>query len=343
MIDSIKLVINEWELKDPISFLEEVGARIVIDKYKSNDYKIVGWLDNMKIGIKNKTLWIEGSLSKWANGHNVYGMKFEDIKGAIDKLSEQLGVPLYDARVTRLDIAETFKMKEEVSLYLKRLTYLKGFNHNGFNPNCIYFMKEGKKKEMGLCFYNKTKEIIDEKERRRNNIMDGQYGFLVKNKLLNAHLLRYELRIWNMKKVCRRVVRCSDLFSADFYSDIVELWQDMYEKVVKRLDLDEHIDIQNWNGISDLKNNCLELCMLSVYEEIKEMVEKAYKMSKESKGKKMSLQNKSNMLREMEQARKSAEKKYAKDSLIDELDKKVDDTCKEQVISLEMSDISLLE
>ena len=73
------------------------------------------------------------------------------------------------------------------------------------------------------------------------------------------------------------------------------------------------------------------------------MIEDAYRMGKEGKTKKMSLQNKSNMLREMRRAKENAERKFANDSLIDELNKKVDDTCKEQVISLEMSNISLLE
>lgn len=343
MIDTVRLVLGEYELNEPISFLEEVGARIKIDKYKSYGNKLVGWLDNMRIEIKERRLWIEGSLSKYANGHNVYGMKYEDIKGAIDSLSNRLGVPLYEARVTRIDVAETFEMKEEVPLYLKRLMYLDGFNHISFNPNCVYFLKDSKKKELQLCFYNKTKEIIDEKGRRRNLIIDGQYDFLVKNKLLEAHLLRYELRILNVRKVFRHVIRCYDLFSADFYSDLVELWQDMYEKVGKRFDLKENIEMQNWNGVSDLKRFCLEICTISAYGEIKEMIEDAYRMGKEGKAKKMSLQNKSNMLREMRKAKEVAEKKYAKDSLIEELNKKVDDTCKEQVISLEMSNISLLE
>ena len=45
----------------------------------------------------------------------------------------------------------------------------------------------------------------------------------------------------------------------------------------------------------------------------------------------------------MKRAKEAAERKFANDSLIDELNKKVDDTCKEQVISLEMSDITLQE
>ena len=82
MIDTVRLVLREYELNEPISFLEEVGARIKIDKHKSSGHKLVGWLDNMRIEIKERTLWIDGSLSKYANGHNVYGMKYEDIKGA---------------------------------------------------------------------------------------------------------------------------------------------------------------------------------------------------------------------------------------------------------------------
>ena len=34
MIDTVRLVLREYELNEPISFLEEVGARIKIDKYK---------------------------------------------------------------------------------------------------------------------------------------------------------------------------------------------------------------------------------------------------------------------------------------------------------------------
>ncbi len=42
MIDTVRLVLGEYELNEPISFLEEVGARIKIDKYKSYGNKLVG-------------------------------------------------------------------------------------------------------------------------------------------------------------------------------------------------------------------------------------------------------------------------------------------------------------
>ena len=337
MIDTIRMNINEYELNTPISFLEEVSCKIRVDRRKSRGNRVVGWLDNMKVDIKNKRLTLEGSLSKWMNGNNVYGMEFGQIKEAIDRLGERLGFSLYNARVTRIDIAQTFKMECKVPEYLKRLHYMEGFNNFAFNAHCRYFEEDIKYPELQMCFYDKVKERVEKKERKK--IMqydwDRQQDFLDKNMLLDANLLRYELRILKVRNVFHRKITCLDLFSGDFYGELVELWSDMYEKVEKHFDLSELAVMQDWNGISQLKQNCLELCMIAIPSEITNEIEKGFKEGK------VSAQNKSNALKLVRKIREEVKKKYAKASLVDELNAKIENEFKNQVVSIEMHDYPL--
>ena len=68
MYDTIKFVIKESELDNAICFLEESPCRISI-KYTSSN-RVVGFLKNMKIEVRNTTLIVQGSLLKYFKGYN---------------------------------------------------------------------------------------------------------------------------------------------------------------------------------------------------------------------------------------------------------------------------------
>lgn len=78
MYDTIKFVIKESELDNAICFLEEIPCRISIKSTSSN--RVVGFLKNMKIEVRNTTLIVQGSLLKYFKGYNyaesvcLYGM-----------------------------------------------------------------------------------------------------------------------------------------------------------------------------------------------------------------------------------------------------------------------------
>ena len=76
MYDTIHLKIRENDLDYSICFLEEVSCKIDIDKKKSNEKRIFGYLGNMEIEIWGDVLRIKGSLSKWLSSQNVYGMDY---------------------------------------------------------------------------------------------------------------------------------------------------------------------------------------------------------------------------------------------------------------------------
>lgn len=57
MYDTIKFVIKESELDNAICFLEEIPCRISIKSTSSN--RVVGFLKNMKIEVRNTTLIVQ--------------------------------------------------------------------------------------------------------------------------------------------------------------------------------------------------------------------------------------------------------------------------------------------
>lgn len=151
MIDSISLCINEYELDNKYSFKEEIPCKIEV--YLSNEYKIVGYLRNMRIEIKANSLYISGSLAKWYFGNNIQCLSLDDTEKSIKSLGEAIGIPLEEARVTRIDIGVNIEMKYKPELYFDKLTYLEKFDRNSLKKSSLYFEKYNRK----LLFYNKKK------------------------------------------------------------------------------------------------------------------------------------------------------------------------------------------
>ena len=152
-------------------------------------------------------------------------------------MGKVIGVPLEKAKVKRIDIAQTFKMKYEPQLYFSKLYYLKGFSRSDINVTSLYFNKESKRKNgdnLQLCLYDKNVEL------------SNSNGYPLVDRFVN--LLRYEFRIKNPKYIFKREIRCFELFSGDFYRELIKLWYDMYNSIEKRLEsLEDYCEI-NLNG-----------------------------------------------------------------------------------------------
>ena len=311
MYDTIHLEIRECDLDTPISFIEEIPCYMDIDKKSSTDGKIVCWLENIKIEIAGTTLRIKGSLTKWYKNNNIYGLEFNEVEKVIKGLGKVIGVPLEKAKVKRIDIAQTFKMKYEPRLYFSKLYYLKGFSRSDINVTSLYFNKESKRKNgdnLQLCLYDKNVEL------------SNSNGYPLVDRFVN--LLRYEFRIKNPKYIFKREIRCFELFSGDFYRELIKLWYDMYNSIEKRLEsLEDYCEI-NLNGKKDLYETCLRLCVM------------AFDMEREvdiaSKKGKVTAQNKSNVLKKIKEIKEELKKSSPALSMIDELNDKVRDEYKRQ-------------
>lgn len=316
MYDTIHLILKENDLDIPISFKEEVACNIEIDEKKSTISKIYGHIDNMSVMITGKTLSVIGSLTSYTKGNNIKGMVFSEVKKAIESLSKTLNVPLEKAKVKRIDIAQTFTMQFEPRLYLPKLYYLSGFSRSNISGTSLYFGKESKRKSgenLQLLFYDKNAEL-------RNS--DG-YPLVQKSR----NLLRYELRIKNVEYTFKREIRCLELFSEDFYRELINLWYRMYKSIEKRLEsLEDYCEIK-LNGKKDLYETCLRLCVMAF--NMEEEVEIASKKGK------VTAQNKSNVLKKIKEIKEELRKKHPILSMIDELNKKIKKEYEEQIKELE--------
>lgn len=321
MIDTIFLEINERELEVPISFKEEVSCKININDRLSSNEKIVGHLENMLIEINGSTLKIRGSLSKWYKGNNVYGITFKEVKEAITDLENVLGVPLQKAKITRLDIAKSLNLDHCAELYLDYLVYLEGYIRSLSSPNCLYFVRKNKSKvaqALKLCFYDKDKELEDKKD--------------IKGKLAKQsesdHLLRYELRIESMKYLFGRKILCSDLFSKDFYTDLIDLWFNMYDWVKKkRKGLNCNFPLK-LNGLKEFQESCERLCVGAF--NMQEELNIAYLRGE------VTTQNKANVLKRIKELENSIAETDKVVPLIKELDKKVLKAYDEQLCEIKI-------
>ena len=74
MIDTIWLILHHSTVNYKIDFMAEVGAKINVDIKRSNEYRIVGSLQNMQIYIEPTFVLIQGSLPKYYYGSNLVSL-----------------------------------------------------------------------------------------------------------------------------------------------------------------------------------------------------------------------------------------------------------------------------
>ena len=263
MYDTIYLEIRECDLDCSVSFLEEVGCKIKVDEKKSKREDVIfGWLGNIEVEIWRDLLKLKGSLSKFVHYENVYGMDFKDVEVGIKKLETKLGFSLKNAIVKRVDVAKSFDMDGLVEMYLDRMNFLSGYHRYMYNDDSMYFSKNSKSKvekgekrknrgNLQLYFYDKSREIEDKDD------------WMGSSRIRSAFILRYELRVLKVGYTFKRKIYCYDLFSEDFYLEIIKLWYDMYRKIEKRLEKVEDYCEVKYNGVKEFYETCACLCVMA--------------------------------------------------------------------------------
>lgn len=199
-------------LKDVVEHTANGGANVVM----------TGKLGKLCVSVNDYHVKVgNGSLCKYYMGDNYQTMKRSDIKHAIEKLSDELHVPMSDANVTRLDYGTGFIMKYPVGVYLNHLGALSHFQRLE-QPCSLYY----KQKNRQLCFYDKNKE---QKSKR----------MCVPELYTGRNVLRYELRytgrLPHMLKVPE--VRAYMLYDSAFYDGLLGTWKCCFDGIQKLITL----------------------------------------------------------------------------------------------------------
>ncbi len=242
MYDTIKFVIKESELGNAICFLEEVPCRILVDYNSLN--RVVGHLRNMRVEVRGTVLIVEGSLPKYLKGYNYADSLFVwEVRIAVNKLSNELNVPMRLASIRRIDFGACFSMNYKSWTYFDYLLHSNGYHRSNIEKTTLYFSKH----DLQLCFYDKQAEM------KRHKEFDGLED------IQNLEVLRYELRFKKVSSFFGRVVRGSDLYDFAFYLNVLEKWYDSYMVIRKGIDM--KVNLFRFGGKKEFQLSCVAFVM----------------------------------------------------------------------------------
>ncbi len=266
MYDNLDFYLPRDKLNN-FDILREVPKRLErTSEHYFNDNQqvcITGYLGSLKVVVSNSRVKVkDSSFCKWLLNDNLQGLYRGDVERGFIELSDLLGLPMQEANVTRIDLANNIITKHEISVYLNHLGNLQYFNRLE-QDNGLYYQKGNGQ----LLFYDKIKE-----SKNKSIPIPEIYN--------NRHLLRYERRF--KKDLCKQFnvseLTAKTLYSEAFYVDIIDIWLNDYQKIHKLKDI--HFDYKMVTGKKEVYQQSVLFYiqqrggLLNVLDEIKEAQKK---------------------------------------------------------------------
>ncbi len=176
-----------------------------------------GYLDNYKVNVSEQGISLKGSLAKYFLPDNFHTLTRADTSRAIEKLSDELCLPINLAKVNRIDFSQNLLMKHKPEAYYN---YLGDSQYYTRQPqaNSLYYSNGLKQK----LFYNKIKEGKS-RGLKLPDVWEGQ------------NILRYEMRYKSRlpKEFNLPEITASTLSDEKFYMSLFDKWQAEYEAINK--------------------------------------------------------------------------------------------------------------
>ncbi|MDD4235614.1 MAG: hypothetical protein PHF99_06335 [Bacteroidales bacterium] len=220
MFDNTDITIRK-EQATGINFIEVIPQYLTeAQEPRYNDFGtyIIGYLDNLKISItENRVKVYNSSLCKYYFGNNFKTLNRTDTKQAIEKISDNLHLPINKGDVTRIDFSNNLIMQNDVNDYYKYLGQLQYYQRLE-QPNGIYYTNGDKQ----VLFYGKVRE----QKAKRQPIPE-----LYKNQNVLRYEMRYKKHI--RQQLNRHEIKAELLYDEAFYRDMVKRWKDNYLKIDK--------------------------------------------------------------------------------------------------------------
>lgn len=289
MIDTLKIRQNITD--DEILRVKELATT----KIKISDNSTLFFsIKTLRITVSENLLMIDFSVPKFWNGNNIYSLTRVQIENAFQSLQDSLSLDLSNAFVSRVDIAQTFRVKYPAKFYCEAILMQQGKKFQNYRPGTNVFDTR-----RVWAFYDKGEEC------KKKQI---ELPFELKGQ----NILRYEHRI---KKDVRRVTKFTDLVFKDLtkpkvYNRLIEIWMKGYfdlqkEKVLLPPEIKLSSDLKNflaYKGLESLGGYSSVLKLIDASRDVK--LAKNYKRRSDM----------FSMLRKLNSNRKiSKENKYVKE------------------------------
>ncbi|MDR1973700.1 MAG: hypothetical protein LBQ31_03385 [Bacteroidales bacterium] len=198
---------------DILPYLSEITER----HNERQGYSYTGKLNNYTVSVFEGGISLKGSLSAYLHPSNIYTLKRNDTRQAIEKLSDNLHTDIGTAKVTRFDISTVIPTKRPPSDYYSHLGNKPYFTRLQSTPDTLYYNNHQRQ----LSFYDKAKEA----KAKKTPIPDILQG---------CNLFRYELRfLKRLNEQFKRDITGNLLFDSDFYCKIVQWWYNEFKTINK--------------------------------------------------------------------------------------------------------------
>lgn len=228
MYDSVNLWlgIEQLGLNNLIAHAESHFSNLAEHTRADGLVYLSGYLHNYKVNISETGMSLKGSLAKYYLGDNLHTLTRSDSQRAIEKLSDEVRLPVNRAKVTRIDIAQNFLMRHEPKLYYSFLgasQYYKRIEQ----PDSLYYNNGMRTK----LFYDKRAEAKAK-------------GLNLPDVLTGQNCLRYEMRFSKRlpKQFNRSEVTAGILTDELFYMMAVKKWHQEYNSIQKLREINLNFD-----------------------------------------------------------------------------------------------------
>jgi hypothetical protein len=216
MYDSVYLWIGIEEVAggDALACLTYLDD--VTEHQRGSQFYYSGWIRNYKVNVSDTGISLKGSLAKFHLDDNIKTLNRGDTERAIEKLSDEIHLPVKSAKVTRMDSAQNMLMRYEPEAYYKYLGDCQYYQRL-IQPQAVYYNNSQRVK----LFYNKVAEA----KKKRVSIPEVVNG---------QNLLRFELRFTSrLSKQFKNEVRAFHLSDERFYIELVNRWILEYQNIQK--------------------------------------------------------------------------------------------------------------
>ena len=214
------------------------NARDSIDR-NTGEIWTRGNLENLTATISMAGVSIKGSLAKYYFPNNAYTLNRHQVKEAVEKLSDDLSLPMHKARITRVDVSTNFIMMHPTHRYFGMLGMCRYYNRVQATSNTLYYHMKGLDCKRSMCFYDKARESQANKV-----VLPGVFE--------ESNLLRYESR-WNGRlpqQFKEPQVIGETLSDRRFYNKALHGWADNYFNIQKKKKL-KFDAMQNIKSVGD--------------------------------------------------------------------------------------------
>jgi len=228
MFDTLKLYLRQDSVRDtdllaevPV-YLEDITAH-----EKQDQIHYSGSLNNLRIYVSERGVSLQGSLAKYYLSDNMQTLRRKDTEQAIQKLSDDLNLPIKKAEVSRIDFAHNFIMQYEPEVYYPYLGESQYFKRY-IQPESLYY-KNGNRTKL---FYDK----VSEAKSGGNKIPEV---WTLKN------VLRYEIRYRRRlaKQFKEPEVRAGTLYDEKFYIKLIVRYVSDFKSIHKHSKI--NLDTEN--------------------------------------------------------------------------------------------------